>query len=111
MTTDAEQAELEAAKPAEKPTPSKGRATPRRRPPAPTPPADGEPTKPRLRVRPRRYVVQLEAVADDGGEHVIDISPVTFGIPAGELAAWVADELPKELASLEEKLNAGRSDA
>lgn len=108
MTTDAEQAELEAAK---KPAPSKGRATPLRLPPAPTPPADEEPTKPHLRVRPRRYIVQLEAIADDGGDHVADMTPVTFGIPAGELAAWVADELPKELASLEEKLNAGRSDA
>lgn len=70
-----------------------------------------EPAKPHLRVRPRRYVVQLEAVADDGGDHVVDISPVTFGIPAGELASWVADKLPGELAQIEEQLNAGRADA
>lgn len=75
-----------------------------------TPPVDGESTKPHLRVRPRRYVVQLEAVADDGGDHVVDVSPVTFAIPAREFAAWVTDELPKELAVLEEKLNAGRAD-
>lgn len=70
-----------------------------------------EPTKPRLRVRPRRYIVQLEAIADDGGDHVSDMTPVTFGIPAGELASWVTDKLPEELAKLEEQLNAGRADA
>ena len=65
--------------------------------------------EPYIRVRPRRYILQLEAIADDGGDVVADLTPVTFGIPAGELAAWVETELPVELAKLEEKLNGGPS--
>lgn len=68
-------------------------------------PAPKAEEKPRLRVRPRRYLVQLEAVADGGEDDVTDMVPVQFSIPAREFAEWVRDDLPRELEKLEEELN------